>query len=59
MQSPKVGKPRVASGMFSLSRKLPRLAVLSAPPSSAQRPRPQVNRVRRTLTDVLARNRGK
>jgi hypothetical protein len=45
MKSPKVGRQRSASGAFSLSRSLPKIAL---PPSGigprVQRPRPQVGK---------------
>ncbi|HEV7922829.1 MAG TPA: hypothetical protein VGR02_18745 [Thermoanaerobaculia bacterium] len=45
MRKPSFGKPRAASGGFSLSRKLPRLRMpLSAAEVPAQRPRPQMGK---------------
>jgi hypothetical protein len=45
MKSPKVGKPRSASGAFTLSRSLPKLQLpVSAPRGAAPRPKPSVGK---------------
>jgi hypothetical protein len=56
MRVPKVGKPRSASGAFSLSRKLPKLQLpVSAPASAGGRAKPKVGRPGRSVAKTLTR----
>ena len=56
MRVPRIGKPRTASGAFSLSRKLPRLNLpAAAATASPARPRPKYGHPGRSVAGALTR----